>query len=526
MKKSYLQPLFLMVFLVIGLLLGSLLNRTNASSPEVKNEYNSKMQDILNIIGMAYVDDVKEDELFENSVNDMLHKLDPHSNYIPAKDLIAANEQIDGEFGGIGIRFAIIRDTLCVTNVVANSPSQRAGILAGDKIIVINTKKVTGKKLKNDLVTKMLKGRENTKVELTIYRNKKKINKSLMRGIIPIPSISCAEMIDNKTGFIRLEQFSMSSGEEFHAAVEKLQKSGMKKLIFDLRDNTGGVLQEAVEIVDEFLPGKMTIVEVKGKKTQREVYKSTDKGLLQKTPTVVLINENSASASEIVAGALQDNDRATIIGRRSFGKGLVQRDFPLRDRSNLRLTIARYYTPSGRCIQRSFKNGYDEYYHEENDRERNGEYFSVDSSIFKNAPRFKTLKGRTVYGGGGIMPDKFVPLDTSNSTVYYLELRYSNAVQQFAFDFVSNKRQKWNSIQTFNKQFEPSNQELEGLISYASKELGLPINRKEFLVSRELIRTALKAEIARQLFIEDGYFLVIAYKDKEMQKALQVLKAD
>lgn len=515
-----------MVFLVIGLLLGSLLNRTNSAAPEVQNEYNSKMQDILNIIGLAYVDDVNQDELFENSVNDMLHKLDPHSNYIPAKDLVAANEQIDGEFGGIGIRFAIIRDTLCVTNVVANSPSQRAGILAGDKIIVINSKPVTGKKLKNDLVTKMLKGRENTKVELTLYRKKRKLKKSLLRGIIPIPSISCAEMIDNTTGFIRLEQFSMSSGEEFHAAVEKLQKSGMKKLIFDLRDNTGGVLQEAVEIVDEFLPGKMTIVEVKGKKTQREVYKSTDKGLLQKTPTVVLINENSASASEIVAGALQDNDRATIIGRRSFGKGLVQRDFPLRDRSNLRLTIARYYTPSGRCIQRSFKNGYSEYYHEENDREKNGEYFSVDSSIFKNAPRFQTLKGRTVYGGGGIMPDKFVPLDTSNSTVYYLELRYSNAIQQFAFDFVSNKRQKWNSIQTFNKQFEPSNLDLDGLVSYASKELGLPINRREFLVSRELIRTALKAEIARQLFIEDGYFLVIASKDKEMQKALQVLKAD
>lgn len=515
-----------MIFLVIGLLLGALLNRTDSTVvSSKKGNYDTKMQDILQIIGSEYVDKVNTEDLFNKSVNDMLHDLDPHSNYIPAKDIVAVNEQIDGKFGGIGIRFAIIRDTLCITNVVANSPSQKAGIKAGDKIILINSKNITGKKLKNDLVTKLLKGRPNTQVDLTLLRGKKRINKSLLRGVIPIPAISCAEMINGTTGFIRLEQFSDNCAAEFHAAVEKLQAKGMKKLIFDLRDNTGGILSEAVAICDEFLPAKYNIVEIKGKKSDQRIYKATKEGLLENTATVVLINENSASASEIVAGALQDNDRATIIGRRSFGKGLVQQDFALRDNSTIRLTIARYYTPSGRCIQRSFKNGYQEYYHDENDREKTGEYFAIDSSVFKGAPKFKTLKGRTVYGGGGIMPDFFVPLDTSNSTVYYLELRYSNAIQQFAFDFVSNKRQKWSSVQQYNSSFDPTNDDLEKLISYASQELGLSINRSEFNTSKELIRIALKAEIARQLFIEDGYFLVIASKDKEMLKALQILKA-
>lgn len=291
-----------------------------------------------------------------------------------------------------------------------------------------------------------------------------------------------------------------------------------------MRDNPGGVLSDAVLIADEFLPTGAKIVEVKGKKTKNSVYRATREGLLEQTPTVILINENSASASEIVAGALQDNDRATIIGRRSFGKGLVQQDFLLSDKSDIRLTIARYYTPSGRCIQRSFKNGFDDYYHDREVRQDNGEYFAIDSSVFKNAPKFKTKKGRTVYGGGGIMPDFFVPLDTSNSTVYYVELRYSGAFQQFAFDFVSNKRTQWKSIQSFNQTFEPSDAVVNQLAAYGASELGLSINRKELAKSKELIRNALKAEIARQLFIEEGYFLVISTKDREMQKALQILK--
>ncbi len=524
MKKSTYQPILLMSFLVIGLLIGALLNRSSTTIQSDKTQYDSKMQDILDIVDARYVDDIDQEEMFKETVNDMLHKLDPHSNYIPAADMVAANEQIDGEFGGIGVRFAIIRDTLCITNVIANSPSEKAGIKAGDKILIINKKKVTNIQLKNDKVTKLLKGKPNTEVSLTLLRGKKKIDKKLLRGIIPIPSIICAEMINKEVGFIRLEQFSMNSGEEFREAVIKLQKQGMKKLVFDLRDNSGGVLQEAVEIIDEFLPAKMKIVEIKGKKVKGEVSYSTAGGLLEKTPSVVLINEGSASASEIVAGALQDNDRATIIGRRSFGKGLVQQDFMLRDKSNIRLTIARYYTPSGRCIQRSFKEGFKEYYHEDKNREESGEYFNVDSSVFKNAPRFKTLKGRTVYGGGGIMPDYFVPIDTSNSTVYYIELRYSNAVQQYAFDFVANKRKEWKTIQDFNNRFNPTDDMIEKLAKYAAQEMGISINRNELNKSRELIRIALKAEIARQLFIEDGYFLVISSRDKELQKALQVLK--
>lgn len=508
--------------MVIGLLLGSLLNRNSFET--TSGVYDSKMDQILGIIESKYVDDVKKDELFEKSINDMLHQLDPHSNYIPAKDLVAVNEEIDGQFGGIGIRFAIIRDTLCVTNVVPGSPSDMAGVLAGDKVLSIDGKVVVRKKMKNDQFMKMLKGKPNTKVQINLLRKGSKINKSIIRGIIPIPSIVCAQMINNTTGFIRLEQFSVNSAEEFHDAVLRLQAKGMKKLIFDMRDNPGGVLSDAVLIADEFLPTGAKIVEVKGKKTKNSVYRATREGLLEQTPTVILINENSASASEIVAGALQDNDRATIIGRRSFGKGLVQQDFLLSDKSDIRLTIARYYTPSGRCIQRSFKNGFDDYYHDREVRQDNGEYFAIDSSVFKNAPKFKTKKGRTVYGGGGIMPDFFVPLDTSNSTVYYVELRYSGAFQQFAFDFVSNKRTQWKSIQSFNQTFEPSDAVVNQLAAYGASELGLSINRKELAKSKELIRNALKAEIARQLFIEEGYFLVISTKDREMQKALQILK--
>ncbi len=521
-NRTFVVPFLLMVFLVIGLLLGSLLNR-NSFEP-TSGTYDSKMDQILSIIDSKYVDDVKKDELYEQSINDMLHKLDPHSNYIPAKDLVAVNEEIDGEFGGIGIRFAIIRDTLCVTNVVQGSPSNVAGVKAGDKIIAINGKSVAKKKMKNEQFMKLLKGKPNTQVTVTLYRKKAKINKSIIRGVIPIPSIVCAQMIDNKTGFIRLEQFSVNSAEEFHDAVLRLQAKGMKKLIFDLRDNPGGVLGDAVQIADEFLPAGAKIVEVKGKKTENNLYRASKTGLLEKTEAVILINENSASASEIVAGALQDNDRATIIGRRSFGKGLVQQDFLLADHSDLRLTIARYYTPSGRCIQRSFKEGFENYYHDRQVRQDNGEYFAIDSSIFKNAPKYKTNKGRTVYGGGGIMPDYFVPLDTSNSTVYYVELRYSGAFQQYAFDFVSNKRAQWSSIQVFNKAFEPSEAVINQLAAYAAQELGLSINQRELTKSKSLIKTALKAEIARQLFIEEGYFFVIASKDREMQKALQLLK--
>lgn len=509
-----------MIFLVIGLLLGS---RLNQPVPQQNSGSYSKMQEIISLLDREYVDSIESTKLFEKTISDMLHELDPHSNYIPYKDLKAMNEQIDGKFGGIGIRFAIIRDTLCVTNVIPNSPSFGTGVLAGDKILMIDGKNVANKKIKNEDVLGKLKGDPNTKVKIQLYRNKKKIEKTITRGIIPIPSIVCAQMLDENTGYIRLDNFSVSCAQEFHYAALQLKAKGMKKLIFDLRDNGGGVLDQAVKISDEFLPKGRKIVIIKGKKYLSTTRYARGGGFLENTPLVVLINENSASASEIVAGAIQDNDRGTIIGRRSFGKGLVQQDFSLSDKSDLRLTIARYYTPSGRCIQKPFGESYEDYYHSAEKRRDNGEYFAPDSSVFKNAHKFQTVKGRTVYDGGGIMPDLFVPLDTSNSTIYYLTLRYSGVFQQVAFDFVSNKRNAWSSISEFNAAFNSPKPLLQKLISEGEK-LKIPYNSPDFARSEELMKHVLKAEIARQLFIEEGYFFVVASYDKEVQKALQFLK--
>ncbi|WP_430405409.1 S41 family peptidase [Fluviicola sp.] len=519
-KYAFVYPVLLMIFLVIGLLLGSKLNQP---VPQQNSGNYSKMQEIIGLLDREYVDSIESTKLFEKTISDMLHELDPHSNYIPYKDLKVMNEQIDGKFGGIGIRFAIIRDTLCVTNVIPNSPSFGMGVLAGDKILMIDGKNVTEKKIKNEDVLGKLKGEPNTKVKIQLYRNKKKIDKTITRGIIPIPSIVCAQMLDEKTGYIRLDNFSVSCAQEFNDAATQLKAKGMKKLIFDLRDNGGGVLDQAVKISDEFLPKGRKIVIVKGKKYLNTTRYANGGGLLENTPLVVLINENSASASEIVAGAIQDNDRGMIIGRRSFGKGLVQQDFSLSDKSDLRLTIARYYTPSGRCIQKPFGDSYEDYYHSAEKRRDNGEYFAPDSSVFKNANKFQTFKGRTVYDGGGIMPDIFVPLDTSNSTIYYLTLRYSGVFQQVAFDFVSNKRNSWSSISEFNAAFNTPKLLLQKLVSEGEK-LKIPYNASDFGRSEELMKQVMKAEIARQLFIEEGYFFIVASHDKEVQKALQFLK--
>lgn len=509
-----------MIFLVIGLLLGS---RLNQPAPQQVSGNYSKMQEIITLLDREYVDSIESKKLFEKTISDMLHELDPHSNYIPYEDLKSMNEQIDGKFGGIGIRFSIIRDTLCVTNVIPSSPSFRMGVLAGDKILMIDGKNIARKKIKNDDVLGKLKGEPNTRVKIQLYRNKQKIEKTIVRGIIPIPSIVCSQMLDENTGYIRLETFSVSSADEFHFAASQLKAKGMKKLIFDLRDNGGGVLDGAVKIADEFLPEGRKIVVIKGKKYLNTTRYARAGGLLENTPLVVLINENSASASEILAGAIQDNDRGTIIGRRSFGKGLVQQDFSLSDKSDLRLTIARYYTPSGRCIQKPFGENYEDYYHSNEKRRDNGEYFAPDSSVFKNATKFKTLKGRTVYDGGGIMPDIFVPLDTSNSTIYYLTLRYSGVFQQVAFDFVANKRNSWSSIQEFNASFNTPQTLMQKLVAVGEK-MDVPYQASDFSRSEELMKHVMKAEIARQLFIEEGYYFIVGFYDKEVQKALQHLK--
>lgn len=521
-KNAFILPFLFLAFMSAGILIG---RKITASSPEMAGSGSySKMQEIIGTIDREYVDPIKREELFEKTISDMLHKLDPHSNYIPAKDLKAVNEQIQGQFGGVGIRFALIRDTLCVTNVVPNSPSERVGVKAGDRIIAIGKKNIAGKKITTDKIMGLLKGEEGTSVTVSILRGKQVLKKKIVRGVIPIESISCAIMLDNEIGYIRLDQFSVNSDVEFHNAALYLKSKGMKKLIFDLRENGGGVLEGAVNISDQFLPDGMTVVEVRTKRGTRP-YKASSEGILEKTPVVLLINENSASASEIVAGALQDNDRATLIGRRSFGKGLVQQDFPLRDGSDLRLTIARYYAPSGRCIQKNFDGNYENYYHDQQKREESGEYFAPDTTIYKGAKKFKTtVKGRTVYGNSGITPDVFVPIDTSNSTYYYVDLRYSPAFQQFAFDFVQNKRTKWRDEADFNRSFTVTAEMMDRFVRSAEKNHQVKFDAKAYKKSYDLISHALKAEIARQLFLEQGYFTVTTQYDNEVQRAVKYLK--
>ncbi len=517
-KNYYLIPIGLAVAMAIGLGLGYfLVPHTDYTAAEHKGEKYQKIQDILTVLDKRYVDEVDGERLFEETISDMLHKLDPHSNYIPAKDLKLAQEGIEGKFGGVGVRFNILRDTICITNVIKNSPSQRAGILPGDRIISVDGKKTAGAKITNEKVMEYLKGEEGTDVKVEIQRGKTKKTYSVVRGEIPIVSVTSAIMLNQKVGFIRIEQFSIQTSNEFRQAALSLLQQGMTKLILDLRNNGGGVLGSCIEIADEFLPAGLRIVETRGENTREEMYTSTRGGLLERIETAVLINQYSASASEILAGALQDNDRALIYGRRSFGKGLVQGDFNLRDGSNLRLTVARYYTPSGRGIQKEYHGSMEDYYADAMDRMDNGELFKPDSSLFVDSLKFKTRKGRTVYGGGGIMPDIFIPLDTLDYTDYFNQLRFSGAVQGFAFDFVNGKRNKWPNIENYSKSFDIGSDLTRKFANYAQENFAVPYSSNGLIKSQKAIAKTLKAEIARQIWLENGYYFITNQTDNEVQ---------
>jgi carboxyl-terminal processing protease len=518
-SSKYLIPMAFAICLASGVWIGAKFLSSGSNAPN-EQRY-GKMKDIIEILNNKYVDSLDGDKLFEQAISDMLHKLDPHSAYISADDLKAATEQIEGHFGGVGVRFSVIRDTVCISSVIPNSPSERVGIKAGDRIIQVDKTNIAGVNIKNDKIMKMLKGTQGTPVDVVIYRDKAKLNKTIIRNTIPIESIVCAAMLTPNVGYIKLDQFSVESGREFKLAASKLQSKGMTKLIFDLRNNGGGVLQSAVQIVDEFLEAGDVIVTTEGRNVRKEVYKATSKGMLINTEVVVLVNERSASASEIVAGALQDNDRATIVGRRSFGKGLVQQDIVLKDGSDLRLVVARYYTPTGRCIQKPYEEGYEEYYEEQFEHK---ELYEPDSTLLVDSLKYTTPKGKTVYGGGGIMPDVFIPLDTLGASWYFTQLRYSPAFQNFAFDFVSDKRQKWKDRVDFKKNFQVTDAILNQFLNYAEKNHKVEKNVVDLNTSKTIIKNALKGEISRQLWTEQGYYYVTSDSDNEIQRALKILK--
>lgn len=522
--KKYVLPLLLSGVFAAGLWIGHLMSPGSGMKPSSYGEQKyQKLQDIIDILDNKYVDTVNGEALFEQAISDLLHELDPHSNYIAAKDLAQMNESIQGKFGGVGVRFMILRDTICVTNVIPGSPSQRAGVRSGDKIVQVDGKKVAGQHITNEQVMAMLKGQENTPVSVELLRAKKTIRKRIIRGVIPIESVVAAYMVNGFIGYVKIDEFSISTPEEFRLAASWLKEKGMRKLILDLRNNGGGVLQSAIALADEFLPKGLAIVQTKGEHAGSYTYRATSAGMLEKTEVAVLINSGSASASEIVAGALQDNDRGTIIGRRSFGKGLVQEDIRLRDGSNLRLTVSRYYTPSGRCIQRPYKDGYEKYMEDQIDRYDSGELYKPDSSVFVDSLKFKTPKGKTVYGGGGIMPDIFVPYDSAGSSLYFTELRYSQAFSGFAFDFVQNKRMQWKDPKTFSKSFNVDDQLVERFAQFAEKEMKIKRNSSELKLSKRLISETLKAEIARQLWMEEGFYQVFNTSDNEFGKAFDYL---
>ena len=520
-NRTSVLPIIISISMCLGFGISFLL--WNPFTLKSKSQELQKLEDVLTLLNEKYVDSVDTEKIFDETIVEMLHKLDPHSNYIPAEEMKALAESIDGNFGGVGIRFFKLRDTICVSDIIAGSPSESVGLKAGDQIVAIEKKNAAGVGITNAEIMDKLKGESGTAVNVTVNRYGKLLPFKIQRGTIPILSVVAAHMIDNKIGYIKIDKFSVPTSREFKMAASALKRQGMTKLILDLRYNGGGVLQGAVEIADEFLKGGLKIVSTEGENAPEQIYYSSPGGILENTKLAILINASSASASEIVAGAIQDNDRGYIYGRRSFGKGLVQEDQMLRDGSTVRITIARYYTPSGRCIQRPYSGDYEAYYEAMN--RGDADMFEIDSSIFVDSLKFETIGGRTVYGGGGISPDIFVPYDTSGTTFYANALEWSGVYNQFVFDWAKENKvfenPPWRSFRDFDTsfvQYELSNK----IKRYADQNFEItPIDQEEFNLSKERIIRRLKSEIARQFWDQDGFYKVFNRNDLDVKAVLQ-----
>ena len=524
-------PLIIAGCIVIGIYLGAFLAPSDINDralifPQNKR-FNTatKLNEILNFIEDTYVDSVDKNDLTERSIASMLSSLDPHSYYIPSKDFDGMNDPLEGNFEGIGIEFRLKDDTILVISPIANGPSDKLGIKAGDRIVKVNSTVVAGVEMTNEKVVKLLKGPRGTKVDVEIIRqgSKKRKHFTITRDQIPIFSIDAPYMIKEDIGYLRITRFSKTTYTEFIKATQKLKKSGMKKLIIDLRSNGGGVLSAATKIADEILVKNKMIVYTDGRTRNKDEYFSTDNGTLETCDIAILINENSASASEILAGAIQDNDRGNIVGRRSFGKGLVQEQVVWPDGSALRLTVARYYTPTGRCIQKPYGANMEQYHAEAYNRYLNGELLTADSIQFPDSLKFYTPAGKIVYGGGGIMPDIFVPLDTAGGTDYLYELRYRGIIQDFALNYVDKQRnfltKKYKNAIAFKNRFSVNNDLFNSIIKF-SDENDVERNLEEIITSKALISRGLKAAISRNLFNDFGYYVIINDEDKTVQKAI------
>lgn len=522
-------PFLLAICLIAGIAIGTFYaNHFSGNKLGIINTSSNKLNALLRIIDDQYVDTVNMGELVEEAMLQILSELDPHSSYIPAKDLEAVNADLKGSFSGIGIQFTIQNDTIHVNSVIQGGPSEKVGLMAGDRIVEVDDSAFVGKIVTNSEAMKRLKGEKGSKVKLGVYRPGEKdlLHFTVIRGNIPVKSIDAAYMINEKVGYIKVNKFGETTYPELLIALAKLNQKNCEGLIVDLRGNTGGYMAAAIQMVNEFLPNNRLIVYTQGRKSPREDYNSNGTGSNQKMPLVVLVDEGSASASEIFAGAIQDNDRGTIVGRRSFGKGLVQQPIEFSDGSAIRLTIARYYTPSGRCIQKPYEKGKEsEYELDLITRYEHGEFFSADSIKQDETEVYHTRLGRPVYGGGGIMPDIFVPQDTNGMTSYFRMAANRGLIIRYTFDYTDQNRstlQKYDTPEKMEAYLKGQNL-LNKFAAWAEKK-GLKRRNNLMMKSRRLFEMSLYGNIIYNMLGMEAYVEYLNESDKTVLKAVEILE--
>lgn len=529
-RNNVFLPVLFSLVLIIGLWGGYFLSKRVTGNTEAAMPHgasNDKLSGLLDYIEYQYVDTINQKQLVEKTITAMLHSLDPHSDYIPASEFETVNEPLKGNFDGIGVEFNIIRDTIRVISPIEGGPSEKIGIKAGDKFIRVNGKLVAGTGITNKEVFEQLRGQRGTTVTVSLLRPgiNKPLDFRITRDQIPLYSIDVSYMLSPDVGYIKISRFAATTYDEYLKAFNKLSKEGMKKMVLDLRGNPGGYLNAAVDIADEFLSKGLQIVYTQGKSSPKKVFKATDRGSFENNPLVILIDEGSASASEIVAGAVQDNDRGTIIGRRSFGKGLVQDQMSFPDGSAIRLTVARYYTPTGRCIQKPYTDDKEAYYNEETERYEHGELLNADSIRLDKKQKFMTPGGKTVYGGGGITPDIFVPIDTGKTTSFLNRAFYTGLVNVFAYEYTDDNRARFSSYKTaqaYIRQYEVSNEVLNDFYAFCDKQ-GLKAKPQDRQKNDDALRPYLKAFMGRNLFEKDAYYPIINQKDHCIRQATEFL---
>ncbi len=515
---------------VISLIWLTIIPAANIYAQEAVQKNQMKFGRLLRLIDGFYVDSANVDELTEKAIVHMLSELDPHSVYVSKEEVDKMNEPLVGNFEGIGISFNIFKDTLLITTIIPGGPSEKVGLRAGDRILQVDGKNIAGTGMKNSDVVNLIRGEKGTTVAITVLRRNagELLDFSIVRDKIPIHSLDASFMLDNETGYIRLNKFSATTTDEFTAAMNDLKGQNLKNLILDLRGNGGGYLKTAVEIADQFLENNRVIVYTEGLHDSKKEYKASAKGIFKNGNLIILVDEASASASEIVSGAVQDWDRGLIIGRRSFGKGLVQKPYFLTDGSMVRLTTAHYYTPSGRNIQKPYDNGVESYKRDYLDRLSTGQLFSADSITLADSLKFKTLvNGRNVYAGGGVMPDIFIPMDTSVHYQYFNRLRRNNIVYNYVLDYVDHHRsdikQQYPVFSKFDENFQVSNEMIEEIVAQGEEE-GIKKDEKSLSFTLNTIKREIKALIARDVYTSNDFYKIFYRDDEAILKAMEVLK--